>query len=146
MISEAHKVDDLKHNKLYQVRGLLVYVLKSYPSMNPYLKGILKISHIEVHDTRALFSSTSSQIYDKQKHGRMKAILFNKFAVDSITLLFETSSQIQVTSCVYVHTSSSLVSMARKEQKQWQTSILISQFLKQCRIRKSPKAPDPTTL
>ena len=50
----------------------------------------LRISRIGVHKTRYLFSITSSQIYNKEKLRQVKAILFNKFAMDSDTFLFKT--------------------------------------------------------
>ena len=50
------------------------------------------ISHIGVHklyyDTRALFSRTNLQIYDKDKIEQVKVILLYKYTMDSNTLLF----------------------------------------------------------
>ena len=58
-----------------------------------YQVDLLRISHTGVnivyYDNRALFSSTSSQIYDKDKRKRVEVILFNKSIMDSNTLLFE---------------------------------------------------------
>ena len=50
----------------------------------------LIISHIGVHETRALFSITSSKIYSKDKREQVQAIIFNKFMADSNTFLFNT--------------------------------------------------------
>ena len=55
-------------------------------------QGSQIISHIGVHtsyyDTRDLFSSTSSQIYNKEKRKRVKVYLFYKSVMDSNTFLF----------------------------------------------------------
>ena len=48
----------------------------------------MRISHIGVRETRALFSSTSLRIYNKEKCEKVKEIIFNKFAMDSDTFLF----------------------------------------------------------
>ena len=47
------------------------------------------IYHIRVHETRDLFSSTCSKIYDKEKRNQVKALLFNKFAMESNKFLFK---------------------------------------------------------
>ena len=52
-------------------------------------KGSLIISRIGVHKTYALFPSTSSQIYNKEKREQVKAIICNKSAMDSSTFLLE---------------------------------------------------------
>ena len=53
----------------------------------------MRISHIGVHtlyyETRALFSFTSSKIYNREKHELSKVIIFTKYAMDSNTFLFE---------------------------------------------------------
>ena len=54
-----------------------------------FLREILIIYHIRVHETRTLFSSTSSGIYNKDKRKQVKAIIFNKFMMDLNTFLFE---------------------------------------------------------
>ena len=86
--------------------------------------------------TRTLFSSTSPQIYDQYKCKWVKVIVFRQSAMESNAFLFEPIKpkinhnqfgQAQVT-YTYVQISS-LVSMARKDQKQWIKSVfLISQF------------------
>ena len=48
----------------------------------------MRIYHIGVRDTRDLLSITISQIYDKEKREQVKAIIFNKFSMDSNTFLF----------------------------------------------------------
>ena len=91
----------------------------------------LGISHIRLRGTRALFSITILRIYNIEKCEQVKDIIFNKFAMDLNTFLFEPSSRKYVISCMYVHTSSILVSMARKDQKQCVKPVfLISQFRK----------------
>ena len=94
------------------------------------LEGFMRISHIGVHETRALFSSTISRIYDQEKHERAKVIIFNKPKMDSDTLLFDPVkpkiSHSQVFQSQFLSTyvqSSSPVSMELKEQKKHQTSI-----------------------
>ena len=51
------------------------------------------MSHIGIHkvyyETRALFSSTKSQIYDKDKREQVKVVLLYKSAKDSNKFLFE---------------------------------------------------------
>ena len=53
----------------------------------------LRISHIGVHnvyyETCALFSSTKSRIYDKEKSEQVKLVLLYKSVMDSNTFLFE---------------------------------------------------------
>ena len=50
----------------------------------------MRIYHIRVDDTRDLSSITSSQIYNKDKHEKVKSSLFNKFVMELNTLLFDT--------------------------------------------------------
>ena len=48
----------------------------------------LIISHTGVHETCATLPSTSSRIYDKEKHEQVKSTIFNKFVVGLNTFLF----------------------------------------------------------
>ena len=54
----------------------------------------IRIYHIGVHklydETRALFSSTKSRIYDKEKHKQVTVIICYKSAMELNKLLFET--------------------------------------------------------
>ena len=52
-------------------------------------RGIPIISHTRVRENHALLSRTSSRIYNKYKRKQVKAILFNKFAMDLNTFLFK---------------------------------------------------------
>ena len=63
----------------------------------------LRISHIGVHDTHDLYSITILLIYDKEKHDKMKAILFNIFDMDLNTFLFGTI-KIKMGHKLHVHT------------------------------------------
>ena len=60
-----------------------------------YQVDLLRISHTGVnivyYDNRALFSSTSSQLYDKEKREQVNLILFYKSNMDSNAFLFETT-------------------------------------------------------
>ena len=51
------------------------------------------ISHIGVHtfyyDTRTLFPSTNSKIYNTEKPKQVKVIIFNKPALDTNVFLFD---------------------------------------------------------
>ena len=62
----------------------------TYPFL---MRGGLIIYHIGVHtfyyETRDLFSSNRSKIYNKDKHKRVKVIIFNKSAMESNTLIFD---------------------------------------------------------
>ena len=49
----------------------------------------MRIYHIRVDDTRDLSSITSSQIYNKDKHEKVKSSLFNKFVMELNALLFD---------------------------------------------------------
>ena len=49
----------------------------------------LRISHIKVHETHNLLSSTSSRIYKKDKHVQVKAIIFIEFTMDLNSFLFD---------------------------------------------------------
>ena len=49
----------------------------------------MRISHIWVHEIYDLISSPRSQIYDKDKHKKVKAIIFNIFKMYSNTFLFD---------------------------------------------------------
>ena len=59
----------------------LVFVLKERIYTNVPTRES-EISHIGVHETCDLFSSTSLRIFDKEKHEQVKAILFIKFTMD----------------------------------------------------------------
>ena len=106
----------------------------------------LIISHIRVHETHTLFLIPSSGIYHKEKNKQVKVIIFYKFVMDSNTLLFRTTVpkmghklSHQGSSCVYISTSSILVSMSYNDQKHCITQLfLILQFRKQCRSGKFP--------
>ena len=52
-------------------------------------QGSLIISYIRVYETRCFFSSTSSQIYDKEKQEQVKAIIFHRLFMEPNTLLFD---------------------------------------------------------
>ena len=58
-------------------------------------RGSLRISNIVVYtvyyETRDLFLSTKSQIYNKEKHKQTKVILLYKSAMDSNIFLFDPS-------------------------------------------------------
>ena len=72
-------------------KGILIFKLKGkIPRNHSVSNQGLIISHIGLHETRAIFSSTSSRIYDKEKREQVKEIIFNKFAIDSNIFLFGT--------------------------------------------------------
>ena len=70
----------------------IMFIISYSYKLNLVLSS-LRIYHIGVHklyyETCALFSSTKSRIYDKEKHKQVKVIIFYKSAMDSNTFLFD---------------------------------------------------------
>ena len=65
------------------------------PRFHRFTQNCQIISHMGVnkfyYDTRYLFSSTKSQIYNKDKREQVNVLLLYKYATDSNTFLFETT-------------------------------------------------------
>ena len=119
--------DELDHYDPLIARFPLVCLVSSELSQKIWLWGHLwnlGMGPRTLRITRALFSSTKSRIYDKEKLEKVKVILFYKLAMDSNTFLFEPivpkighMPSRPGSSCVYVRTSIRPVSMVHKDQK-----------------------------
>ena len=66
-----------------------IFILNIIPSSHSSTRAnekrqwdILRISYIRIYDNCALFSSTSSQIYTRDKRKQVKWSLFNEFLMD----------------------------------------------------------------
>ena len=76
---------------------LILHIIFSSSSSQRYTwkrwQGSLRISYIEVHkvyyETRALFPTTKSLIYNKEKRKQVKVFILHKSTMDSNTFLFD---------------------------------------------------------
>ena len=67
--AEVQKGEDFNHNKLEQVQGLLVYVSRTYPAMNSYLKGIyLTIDQFRGGRDKDIWNLTESELEEVQNN------------------------------------------------------------------------------
>ena len=82
----------LQRNIIFFILHIILSSSSSEISTHKRQQGSLIISHIGVHtfyyETRALFSTTISQIYDKYIHEQVKLVLFYKSVLVSNTFLF----------------------------------------------------------
>ena len=91
MIQEAQ--ESMQINIILLIFHIIMSSTSSKGDTQTRRGGSMRISYIGVnklyYETRALFSSTSSRIYDKQKCEQVKVFLFYKSAMGLKTLLFK---------------------------------------------------------
>ena len=78
--------------QIYVIIFIFNIISSSYSSQRAtctFLHGGMRIIHIGLHGNRALFSSTSSLIYNKYRREQAKEILFNKFMINSDKFQFD---------------------------------------------------------